>query len=184
MKITAAALILVLLSGCTSHDEALDRAMALRAKLLTSAVSFDAEITADYGDEIHTFSVYCEGDAQGNLGFRVTAPESIADITGRIEAGEGKLTYGDAALAFPLLAEDQLSPVSAPWIFYTTLRGGYLTSAGMEEELLRITIDDSYEENALTVDIWLDGNDLPVRAEILYDGRRILTLTIKNFQIV
>ena len=184
MKIIAAALILALLTGCTSHDEALDRAMALRAKLLTASVSFDAEITADYGDEIHTFSVYCEGDPQGNLGFRVTAPETIADITGRIEAGEGKLTYGDTVLAFPLLAEDQLSPVSAPWIFYTTLRGGYLTSAGMEEDLLRLTIDDSYEEDALTVDIWLDANDSPVRAEMLYDGRRILTLTLQNFQIV
>ena len=180
----AAVWILLLLTGCGSRDEELDRAMALRTRLLTSSVSFDAEITADYGDELHTFSVFCEGDSQGNLGFRVTAPETIADITGRIEAGEGKLTFRDTVLAFPLLAEDQLSPVSAPWIFYTTLRGGYLTSAGMEEELLRLTIDDSYEEDALTLDIWLDETDTPVRAEILYDGRRILTLIIKNFQMV
>lgn len=184
MKILAAVLALILLSGCTSHDEALDRAMALRAELLTSSVSFDAEITADYGDEVHTFTVYCEADAQGNLGFRVTAPESIAQITGRIEAGEGKLTYADTVLAFPLLAEEQLSPVSAPWIFYSTLRGGYLTSAGMEDDLLRVTIDDSFEEDALTVDIWLDENDCPVRAEMLYDGKRIVTLAIRNFQIL
>ena len=184
MKILAAVLALVCLTGCGSKDAELDRAMALRAKLLTSSVSFDAEITADYGEEIHTFSLYCEGDSKGNLGFRVTAPETIADIAGRIEAGEGKLTFRDTVLAFPLLAEDQLSPVSAPWIFYTTLRGGYLTAAGMEEDLLRLTIDDSYEEDALKVDIWLDETDTPVRAEILYDGRRILTLIIKNFTIV
>jgi hypothetical protein len=54
----------------------------------------------------------------------------------------------------------------------------------MEDDLLRLTIDDSYREDALTVDIWLDAQDTPVRAEILYDGRRILTLTIKNFQMV
>lgn len=184
MKILSALLALVLLTGCGSRDAELERAMALRSKLLTSDVSFDAEITADYGDEIHTFSVFCEGDNQGNLGFRVTAPETIADITGRIESGKGKLTFQDTALAFPLMAEDQLSPVSAPWILYTTLRGGYLTAAGMEDDLLRLTIDDSYEEDALTVDIWLDETDTPVRAEILYDGRRILTLEIKNFQIV
>lgn len=180
----AAVCILLLLTGCGKHDEELDRAMALRAKLLTASVSFDAEITADYGDEVHTFSVYCEGDKQGNLGFRVTAPETIADISGRMEAGEGKLTFRDTVLAFPLLAEDQLSPVSAPWIFYMTLRGGYLTAAGMEEDLLRLTIDDSYDDDALTVDIWLDAADTPIRAEILYDGRRILTLTIENFQIL
>ena len=158
--------------------------MALRAKLLPASVSFDAEITADYGDAIHTFCVFCEGDNQGNLGFRVTSPETIADITGRIVSGEGKLTFRDTVLAFPLLAEDQLSPVSAPWVFYSTLRDGYLTSAGMEEDKLRLTIDDSYEEDALTVDIWLDAEDKPVRAEILYDGRRILTLRIENFTIV
>ncbi len=184
LKIWSLLLALVLLTGCGNKDEELSRGMALRANMLPSAVSFDAEITADYGDELHTFNVYCEGDSQGNLGFRVTAPETLADITGHIEAGEGKLTFRDTVLAFPLLAEDQLSPVSAPWIFYTTLRGGYLTAAGMEEELLRLTIDDSYAEDALTVDIWLNEKDLPIRAEILYDGRRILTLAIKNFQIV
>ena len=184
MKLLAVMLALLLLGGCKGPEAELDRAMGLRAKLLASSVSFDAEIMADYGSEVHTFSVYCEGDSQGNLGFRVTAPETIADITGRIDGGEGKLTFRDTALVFPLLAEDQLSPVSAPWIFYRTLRGGYITAAGMEDELLRLTIDDSYEEDALTLDIWLDGQDNPIRAEILYDGRRILTLTIENFRIV
>ena len=184
MRILAVILALFLLAGCEGSDAELDRAMALRAKLLASSVSFDAEITADYGNEVHTFSVDCEGDSQGNLGFRVTAPETIADITGRIDGGEGKLTFRDTVLAFPLLAEDQLSPVSGPWIFYKTLRTGYLTSAGMEEDLLRLTIDDSYEDDALTVDIWLNESDAPIRAEILYDGRRILTLTIDNFQIM
>lgn len=184
MKLLAVILSLLLLGGCRGPEEELDRAMALRAKLPASSVSFDAEITADYGDEVHIFSVYCEGDSQGNLGFRVTAPETIADITGRIDGDGGTLTFRDTALVFQLLAEDQLSPVSAPWIFYRTLRSGYLTAAGMEDEFLRLTIDDSYEEDALTLDIWLDETDNPIRAEILYDGRRILTLTIENFQIM
>lgn len=184
MKILAVVISLLLLSGCNGKNAELQRAMELRTRLLGACCTFDAEITADYGSSIQTFQVYCEGNAQGNLGFSVTAPESIQGITGRIESGEGKLTFQDTALAFPLLAEEQLSPVSSPWIFWNTLRGGYLTAAGMEDDLLRLTIDESYEENALTVDIWLDETDHPIRAEILYDGRRILTLTIENFQIV
>ncbi len=184
MKILAVFLWLLLLTGCTGKEAELDRAMSLRAGLLGSCCTFDAEITADYGSSIQTFRVYCEGNSQGDLGFTVTAPESIAGITGRIEKGEGKLSFQDTALAFPLLAEEQLSPVSSPWIFWNTLRGGYLTAAGMEDDLLRLTIDESYEEDALTVEIWLDEGDSPIRAEILYDGRRILTLTIENFQIV
>ena len=83
-----------------------------------------------------------------------------------------------------MLTQEQISPVSAPWIFLRTLRGGYLTSAGEEEGLLRVTIDDTYEEAALQLDIWLNGETMPVRAEILYDGVRILSLEVEKFEIL
>lgn len=180
----ALACILVLLTGCAGRKAELDRAMTLRARLLASGCSFDADITADYGDEIYTFSVTCEGDSRGTLGFQVTEPESIAQITGIISEEGGKLTFDGTALAFPLLADGQLSPASGPWILLKTLRGGYLTAAGMEEGLLRLTIDDSYEEDALQLDIWLNDEDQPVRADILYDGRRILAMEVSNFQLL
>ena len=184
MKWLAFLLAAVLLTGCGGKNPELDRAMALRAKLLTADCTFEAEITADYGDELSVFSVYCEANQQGDLGFRVTAPETIADITGRIQREEGNLTFSDTVLAFPLLAEEQLSPVSSSWMFLKCLRGGYLTSAGMDGELLRLTIDDRYEEKAITLDIWLDSTDTPVRAEFCWEGRRILTMNITNFQIL
>jgi hypothetical protein len=74
--------------------------------------------------------------------------------------------------------------VGAPWILLKTLRGGYLNAANMEDGMLRLTIDDSYEEDALQVDVWLNEADQPFRAEILYDGRRILTLNVNHFQIL
>lgn len=172
-----------LFSGCSGKGEELDRAMKLRTSLLAADCSFDAEITADYGDEMYIFAVSCQGDTRGNLGFAITAPETIAGITGVVEEGQGKLTFSDAVLAIPLLADGQLSPVSAPWILLKTLQGGYLTSVGMEEELLRLTVNDSYAENALQLDIWLNENDQPVRADVLYDGRRILAMNISNFHI-
>ena len=157
--------------------------MELRVALLSSGCSFDADITADYGDEVYNFSVTCEGDSDGNLGFTVTAPESIGGITGIIDQTCGKLTFDDTAVTFPLLADGQLSPVSAPWILLKTLRSGYLTAAGMEGEDLRLTIDDSYEEDALGLDVWLNGENQPIRADILYDGCRILAMKVSNFQI-
>lgn len=178
-------LALVFLSGCTGKDGEMDRCMALRAKLLgCESCSFDAVITADYGDAVQTFALRCEGDSSGDLGFEVLEPESIAGITGRFEAGEGKLTFDDAALSFPLLADGQVTPVSGPWILLKTLLGGYLTACGMEEELLRLTIHDSYEDDALQLEIWLNDADLPVQAEIVYCGRRIITMEVENFQIL
>ena len=176
--------LLALLSGCAGKNDELDRAMALRARLLAGGVSFDAVITADYGDKLHTFAMACRADAQGDLTFTVTEPLSIAGVTGRLSASGGKLTFDDQALSFGLLADDQLSPISAPWILIRTLRSGYLTSCQQEGSGVRLSIDDSYAEDALHMDIWLDGKDIPVRAEVLWLGRRILSLEVKNFVFV
>ena len=173
---------LVLLTGCTGKRDELDRAMKLRANLLGClGCSFDVTVTADYGDSYYTFVMNCQATGRGDLQFTVLQPESIAGITGEISSGEGKLTFDDVALHFPLLADDQVTPVSGPWILMKTLLGGYLTAANEEDDLLHLTIHDSYEEDALQMEIWLDGEDEPVNAEILYDGRRIVTMTVENF---
>ena len=182
-RIMAVLLAVLMLAGCGLDNAELDRAMKLRAELLASWCSFDAEVTADYGDKIYSFTLACQGDSSGNLVFEVTAPESIAGMTGKISDDGGFLTFDGAALAFELLADGQVSPVSAPWILLRTLRGGYVTACGAEGEGLRLSVDDSYEEDALHLDIWLDSGDLPARAEILWDGRRILAVSVENFQI-
>ena len=177
-------ILLLMLTGCSETQNRIDRAVELRSRLLRSSCSFTAEVTADYGDKVYKFTIACSGDAQGNLTFEVAEPESIAGITGTITGEGGFLTFDDAALQFDLLADDQVTPVSAPWILLKTLRGGYLTAAGDDGDLLRVTIDDSYEDDALQLDIWLDGENNPVRADILYDGRRILSLNVSDFQIL
>ncbi len=177
-------ILLLILSGCSGKSEEIDRGMTLRAQLLRAdCCTFDTKITADYGDTLYEFCMACEMDSYGDMTFTVTAPETISGITGKITDQAGTLTFDDTALQFDKMADDQVTPVSSPWIFLKTLRSGYLTAAGMEEELLRLTIDDSYEEDALKLDIWLNDENIPTRAEILYDGRRILTLTVANFQI-
>ena len=185
MKKLCAWLLILLLAGCGGQPEGMDRAMALRAKLLgCTGCTFDASVTADYGDSVQEFSMACAGDNQGNLTFTVTEPETISGITGEFTGGEGKLTFDDVALAFPLLADGQVTPVSGPWIFLKTLLGGNLTACGEEGEFLRLTIDDSYEDDALRLDIWLSGEDVPLRGEISYGGRRILSMDIKNFRLL
>jgi hypothetical protein len=162
-----------------------DRVMALRGKLQRAeGCAFDASVTADYGDKTYTFAMGCRVDAHGNLSFTVLSPESISGIAGTINGTGGKLTFDSHMLAFPMLADGQVTPISAPWLLYKTLTGGYFHTAAAEEELLHIQIDDSYEDHALRLDIWLGEEDLPVRAEVLYQNRRILTLEVENFQIL
>ena len=184
MKRFACLLLILFLTGCANAKNEIERGMALRSKLLSAEYcSFDVGITADYGDNLYNFTLFCEADSSGDLTFDVKSPESISGITGRIDAEGGKLTFDDTVLFFDMMADDQISPISAPWVFLKTLRSGYLTSAGMEENYLRLTIDDSYADDALQLDIWLGEGDAPVRCEILHDGRRILSLDVENFQI-
>lgn len=176
-------LLVVMLAGCTGTNEELERAMDLRAKLIAGKVTFDAEITADYGDVSYTFSMNCSADTSGDMTFSVTAPQTVAGITGSVSAAGGKLSFDGTALAFDLMADGQITPVSAPWVLMKSLRGGYLSSCGPEGNLLRLAIDDSYEEDALHLEIWLDENDIPQTAEIYWEGRRLLLVAVSNFVI-
>lgn len=176
-------ILMFFLAGCSDTTKEIDRGMELRTRLLSGECSFDAEITADYGESIEIFSLSCQADAQGGVSFTVAEPESIQGITGSISESGGELTFDDTVLFFPLLAEETLSPISAPWILIKTLRSGYLTSACSEEELLHLTIDDSYDQGALKLNIWLDGENRPVIAHIFQEEKRILSLKITNFEI-
>lgn len=175
----------VILAGCSAVKSEMDRAMELRTQLLKSqGCTFDAAITADYGDKLYTFSMNCKSDPKGNLEFTVVEPKSIAGISGAISEGTGKLTFDSTVLEFPLLADGLLTPVSAPWVFARTLLSGYLTSAGTEGENLRLSVDDSFRDDALRLDIWLDSENIPIRSEILHGGRKILSLNVTNFAIL
>ena len=180
-RITILLLIMVMLCGCSGGSEQMDRAMALRGKIQQKEVTFDAVVTADYGDKVHTFSMNCHADTLGNVKFKVTEPENIAGISGTISKGNGKLSFDDQVLAFDILADGLISPVSGPWVLIETLRSGFLTSCSTEGELLRVAIDDSYAEKALHLEVWLDRNDVPKQCEIYWQGRRLLSIDVKNF---
>lgn len=186
MKLTGVLLLfLFLLSGCDSTTKEIERGLALRSSVLQSnGCSFDVKVTADYGDSLEFYHVSCTADKNGAVSFSITEPEIISGITGEISEEEGKLTFDGIALQFDKMAEDRVTPVSAPWVFLKTLRSGYLTSACMEEQLLRLTLEDSYDEDALHLDIWVDEKDKPIRSEILWNGRRILSLDIENFSLL
>lgn len=174
-----------ILCGCSGANPELERALTLRQQLLrSSGCSFETEITADYEDKLFTFSMLCSCDPQGDITFTVTAPQSLSGITGKISESGGALTFEDKAICFPIIAEGKISPVSTPWLILKAMKGGYLKAAGKEAGLLRLTVDESYDEDALQLDIWVDENNAPVSVDILLDGSRILSASVNKFQIL
>ena len=173
---------LLLFSGCAQNDDIADPALSLRTKLLSSnGCSFDVTITADYEDSLQSFTLHCFFDKQGSMSFSVLQPESISGISGKVAANGGQITFDDQVLMFSLLADGQITPVSAPWVFMKSLRGGYIKSYTDSDSQRRISIDDSYQEDPLHLDIWMNTDKIPIRCEILWRGRRILSLDVKNF---
>lgn len=184
-KILMCITVMILLTGCRSNEGQADAVMNLRQRISTcTSCEFDAGILADFGEFTYQFKLKCNTDSSGVLHFSVAEPESISGIRGTIDLQGGKIHFENNALGFPVLADGELSPVSGPWIFLRGLQSGYLSSWGMDGDSLKISIDDVLEGNPLRLDVWMDGENIPNYAEILWNKRRILSLNIENFRCV
>ena len=173
-------LLLVFLTGCVGPDPAMETAIDLRTRCLSGPVSFETEVRADYITSIECFTLDCAFDGSGEMTFSVTEPEEIAGIRGTVRGTEGTMEFDETALAFPLLAEGRLSPLSAPWVLMKAIRSGCIIAAGTEGEGVHVIIDDSYADNALSVDLWLEEGRV-TEAEIAWEGRRCVTMTVEDF---
>ncbi len=155
-------------------------ALELRSQALAAPISMEVELVADYITTLEEFELQCTVDLEGTMAFTVREPEDIAGISGTVTGTEGTIEFDDTILAFPLMADGRLSPVSAPWVLMKALRSGYILAVNQEEDLLHITVDDSYADDALTVDIWAQEGRV-VAAEIAWEGRRQIAMTVDSF---
>ena len=184
-KVVFVCLVVFLLGGCGSESNEMDRAVNIRNMLLQSdGCEFTAVVTADYVSSVYTFTMDCKLSKEGTVSFCVAEPDGISGISGKLSAEGGEIQFTDTVLAFHMLADGELSPVSAPWIMMNALRSGYIRACGYDGEFFKIAIADSYEEDALMLEILFDSSDMPVYGEVLYNGRRSLAIDIRNFRIV
>lgn len=184
MKKLLPVLLMLFLWGCTAKDDAMEEALGIRGKLLASGCTFRCTVTADDSGTLETFTLDCGSDMDGGLNFAVEAPESISGITGSVDGEEGRLTFDDQVIGFPLLAQDRISPVSAPWILMNTLRKGCITSVARTDTGLLLCIDDSYADDALNLEVWTDLQGIPIAGEISWQGRRMVSMVIEGFTYV
>ena len=185
MKLVVLSLVLCLLTGCSANDDTLDRHLEFRSKLMAAdEITFDVTINAYYPKEVYNFQLNCRTNDSDEISFTVKSPESIAGISGIVGNENAAITFDDKVLAFPMLADDRLSPVSSPWIFYNTLRNGYLRGSMNSDDGYILLIDDSYNENSLQLKIETNIQAIPLHAEIYYQGNMVIALDIENFTVV
>ncbi len=175
----------VLLCGCANSDKDLKAALDLRSRLQNAAgCSFDGVITADYGEMVYTFTMRCVMDDSGRMEFEVLEPETISGITGEVSGDKGTITFDETVLAFDTIADGYITPVVSPWVMVNALKSGYITSCGAVENGHRISLNDTYADDALQMDVWVDQEGSPVCCEILYKERKCLSIEVRSFRFM
>ena len=173
------------MSGCNNTNDVPDKFLNIRQKALNcDYCQFDAAVTIDYGDATYSFSVACKTDVNNNMNISVIKPELISGVHAKISGGSGKIVFDEEAIAFQTIANDQIAPICIPWLLMKSLYGGYMSSYGSGNNLNFVRIDDNFNQTEYSVELWLDEANIPSEAEILWDGKRIASLTIDNFVLV
>lgn len=181
-KLLLCVMVCGLLAGCGQQTGSTQPGLDLRTALLEhGGCRFRAVVGADYGDRVYSFTVDCRCTAGGGTALTVLQPEELAGIAATISGDGLTVEFEDAALDFGDLGASNASAVNACQIFNRCWVGAYLSSGGQDGQLERVTYLDGYDEDALTVDTWLDGG-IPVYGEITYEGTRCLTVQLSDFQ--
>ena len=184
-RILLGLLAVFLLGGCKSEESQLRNALAFRnAVLNASGCSFSAKVTTDYGDSIYVFTLDCTLESNGEMRITVTEPESIAGITCTVAGKTGKLLFDETALLFETLTDGQITPIISPWLFMKAVRSGYISQCGSQNGGMLLRIDDTFSDTSFCTEIRLNENRTPIFAEILWQGRRIVSMQITNFTIL
>ncbi len=180
-RLTLLLLSLCFLTACKGEESILSRANVFRSELLShESCSFVAKIQADSGQEIHDFTLSCIGDAQGGITLQVLEPETIAGICATVDGSSGKLSYEGLSLGFPLMAQGQISPVSAPAVLLECWRECFILSAGEQESLYRASYEKKMLNDVLLVDTYFE-NGIPISADLWYNKSKILHMDILDF---
>ncbi len=159
----------------------MEQALSFRTQLIArGGCSFRAQIIADYGQEVQHFTLACDVDGEGQAAFTVKEPETIEGITGQMEGEKGSITYDGLQLAFPLMVRDQISPVSAPALVAECWIREFILSAGLSDGIYRVSYEKKINGNDLLIDTYFE-KDIPISAELCYNGYRIITINITEF---
>lgn len=180
---------LLFLSACaggTGVSKAEELALAIRGEYLeATACSAAVAVTADYGQRVYQYEMDITVTEEETV-LSLSAPETVAGVTARIQGDEGLLEYDGIAVETGPLNGGGLTPVSAVPALLEAARSGYMTSCMLEEEsgLLRVDCRDPEGTPGQGVEttLWFDAESHALtRGEILNDGVRVIDCTFSQF---
>lgn len=179
---------LLLLAGCggggkTSSSEALALAIQKDFAAMTTC-SCQVALTADYETRVFDYVLDVTYDASG-ADLTIVEPELARGVSAHIEAGQTQLVYDGFSLDAGPLTADGLSPVEAVPAFYQAISAGYIATVDAAGETLTVTYRDGESQPGVgleTVVTFDAKTHAPLEGELFYDGTRVVTAQVKDFQ--
>lgn len=177
------------LCGCGGADSDNDLTLALRSDFLSrEAISGTMDLTADYGQRVYEYTVEFSGTQKDGLTLVITAPDEVAGITAKIDAGQTFLTFDGVQLETGPLNEEGLSPLDALPALLTAMESGYIAETGSEllgdQEVLRICCREPEAQpgQGLETVLWFDkAQKTLLRGELRSDGSTVIQCVFSAF---
>lgn len=179
---------LLLLAGCggggkTTSSEELALAIQKDFASMTTC-SCQVALTADYETRVFDYVLDVAYDVSG-ADLTIVEPEIARGVTAHIEAGQTQLVYDGFSLDAGSLTADGLSPVETVPAFYRAISQGYIANLDGNGETLTVTYrpGESQPGVGLETVVTFDARTkTPLWGELFYDGTRIVTAQVKDFQ--
>ena len=175
--------LLLCLSACSGTAREDTMAGIRQSFSQAAAVTFAADIRADYGDRVMDFGLDFTGLPDDGV-ITVTSPEIIAGAQVKLGDGGTALSYTGAEVYTGEILPDGLSPVDAVPVMVSAWGGGLVTETVKERwgdtdclaALYRV--DDEVELRT-----WFDGAGLPLHAEFIFDGYTVITADFYDMKV-
>jgi outer membrane lipoprotein-sorting protein len=152
----------------------------------TEKMTLIVTVRADYGSRVYDYKLRCVAE-EDEMSIEVMEPEGIKGLKAHVsEEGIG-LEYDGATLDTGELFGKGLSPIEGIPMMIRAWKGGYITESRSEkidkQDTLAVTFDlkPADSEKELEHTVWFDKDShLPVKAEILYGGYRVIDCVFGN----
>ena len=186
-------LLALLLAACgrAGGNDGEQLALDIRTRMLEAAgCQMEAEVLADYGDRVYSYTLSFQWQREGESVLKVLAPDNIKGVEAVIEKGQTVLQFDGARLETGDLDAQGLSPIDALPALLTACQEGYITNIGTEklgeEDTVRVTYGNANQEIVDTVQycVWYQRESgQPLTAEIVSDGRTVIRCNFHSFSI-
>jgi hypothetical protein len=173
---------LLLLPGCGEREETMQDSLDAFRQAVTLAehISFQAALTADYGDTVQSYTLAVDYDGQETV-MEVLEPTLLAGVQARAKGGESSIAYDNVLLAAGALDAQGLTPVSAVPAMLTAMASGYVELLWWEDGYIAARL---YVGDDCACTLWLEPDTLtPVHGEIISGGRRVLSCELTDWTI-